>query len=83
MHEGAYFTYILASRSHTLYIGITGDLRKRVFQHKWKNTKVSPRAITAIASFGSSRIRMCVEPSVARRLSKSGAVRKRSSSLNP
>ena len=36
MHEGSYFTYIMASRSHTLYIGVTGDLRKRMFQHKWK-----------------------------------------------
>jgi putative endonuclease len=36
MHEGSYFTYIMASRSHMLYIGVTGDLRKRVFQHKWK-----------------------------------------------
>jgi len=36
MHEGAYFTYVMASRSHTLYVGITGDLHKRVFQHKWK-----------------------------------------------
>ncbi len=36
MHEGSYFTYIMASRSHTLYIGITRDLQKRVFQHKWK-----------------------------------------------
>jgi putative endonuclease len=36
MHEGSYFTYIMASRSHTLYVGITGDLHKRVFQHKWK-----------------------------------------------
>jgi putative endonuclease len=36
MHEGGYFTYIVASRSHTLYIGVTGDLHKRVFQHKWK-----------------------------------------------
>ena len=26
----------MASRSHTLYIGMTGDLRSRVFQHKWK-----------------------------------------------
>jgi putative endonuclease len=26
----------MASRSHTLYIGVTGDLLKHVFQHKWK-----------------------------------------------
>jgi putative endonuclease len=31
MHEGSYFTYIMASRSHTLYIGVTGELLKRVF----------------------------------------------------
>jgi putative endonuclease len=36
MHEGSYFTYIMASRSRTLYIGVTRDLHKRVFEHKWK-----------------------------------------------
>ena len=36
MHEGSYSTYIVASRSHTLYIGVTGNLRKRIFEHKWK-----------------------------------------------
>ncbi|UWZ86010.1 GIY-YIG nuclease family protein [Occallatibacter riparius] len=36
MHEGSYFTYIMASRSHTLYVGVTGNLLKRVFQHKWR-----------------------------------------------
>ena len=35
VHEGSYFTYIVASRSHTLYIGVTGDLHKRIFEHKW------------------------------------------------
>jgi len=34
MPERTYFTYIMASRSHTLYIGMTSDLRHRVFQHK-------------------------------------------------
>ncbi len=36
MHEGDYFTCIMASRSHTLYVGVSGDLLKRVFQHKWQ-----------------------------------------------
>jgi putative endonuclease len=36
MHEGSYFIYIMASRRRTLYIGVTGDLLKRVFQHKWR-----------------------------------------------
>jgi putative endonuclease len=36
MHEGYYFTYIVASRSLTLYIGMTGNLMKRVFEHKRK-----------------------------------------------
>jgi putative endonuclease len=36
MHEGCYFIYIVASRSRTLYIGVTGNLLRRVFQHKRK-----------------------------------------------
>jgi putative endonuclease len=36
MHEGNYFTYIVASRGLTLYIGVTRDLEKRVFEHKRK-----------------------------------------------
>jgi putative endonuclease len=36
MHGLYYYAYIVASRSHTLYLGMTGDLHKRVFQHKNK-----------------------------------------------
>ena len=36
MDERLYSTYIVASRSRTLYIGVTGDLLRRIFQHKWK-----------------------------------------------
>ena len=36
MPELTYFTYIMASRSHTLYIGVTGNLHRRVFEHKWR-----------------------------------------------
>lgn len=36
MHEDSYFVYVMASRSQALYIGGTGDLLKRVFEHKWQ-----------------------------------------------
>jgi GIY-YIG catalytic domain len=36
MRERAYFTYIVASRSHVLYVGMTGDFQGRVWKHKWK-----------------------------------------------
>src|SRR6185437_11651715 len=34
MRQGGYFTYIIASRSRTIYIGITNNLVLRVHQHK-------------------------------------------------
>jgi putative endonuclease len=35
-HVRTYFVYILASKSRRLYIGITSDLERRVWQHKTK-----------------------------------------------
>lgn len=29
-----YFVYMLASRSRTLYVGVTNDLRRRVWEHR-------------------------------------------------
>ena len=31
-----YYVYIVSSKSGTLYIGMTGDLKKRVYEHKHK-----------------------------------------------
>jgi putative endonuclease len=31
-----YYVYIMASRSHVLYVGVTNDLRRRMGQHKQK-----------------------------------------------
>jgi len=36
MDERLYSTYIVASQSRILYIGVTGNLARRVFEHKWK-----------------------------------------------
>jgi putative endonuclease len=32
-----YFVYIIGSRTGTLYIGVTGKLGKRIFQHKFEH----------------------------------------------
>jgi putative endonuclease len=29
-----YYTYIVASRSHTFYVGMTSDIEARIWQHK-------------------------------------------------
>jgi putative endonuclease len=33
-HEKDYYIYFMSNRSRTLYAGITGNMRKRVYEHK-------------------------------------------------
>ena len=41
MDERSYGTYFMASRSHTLYIGVSGNLHKRIFKHKGRGMMAS------------------------------------------
>ena len=34
MNEAMYYTYIVASRSHNFYVGMTSNIEERVWQHK-------------------------------------------------
>ena len=36
MTDRQYFVYVLASRSRVLYVGVTNDLERRVFEHEQK-----------------------------------------------
>lgn len=34
MQDRCYYTYIVASRTHVLYIGVTGNIERRIEEHK-------------------------------------------------
>jgi len=38
-----YFVYILSNRSRTLYVGVTSDLQRRLFQHRASSSGFSRR----------------------------------------
>ncbi|HEV3052347.1 MAG TPA: GIY-YIG nuclease family protein [Longimicrobium sp.] len=39
MTAGNYYVYVLASLSRTLYIGVTNDLARRMYEHRHKMTR--------------------------------------------
>jgi len=49
--EKLYYVYIMASRSLTLYTGVTGDIYHRALQHKAGKSKASQRSTALIALF--------------------------------
>lgn len=58
-----YYVYIMASRSKSLYIGVTNDLRRRVEQHKQQTTGFTAKYnITRLVYFEeTSDIRAAIE----------------------
>ncbi|MEI9967396.1 MAG: hypothetical protein WDM87_01755 [Terracidiphilus sp.] len=54
MHRGFCYTYIVASRSLTLYLGMTGNLHKRIFEHKKKIFEGFSATYNCNRSFGLS-----------------------------
>ncbi len=36
-HRGKYFVYLMTNPSRTLYVGVTNNLDRRVFEHKSKS----------------------------------------------
>jgi len=54
MSEKLYYTYIVASRSHNFYVGMTSEIELRVQQHKEGRFEDTRRSSTAIGWSGFS-----------------------------
>jgi len=39
MREKTYYVYILASKSRVMYVGVTGNLHRRLWEHKTKQNQ--------------------------------------------
>jgi len=69
MGDRLYYVYILASRSRTLYTGVTGDLQRRVYQHKEKTlegftSRYSVTRLVYYEVFGDPRLAIAREKQI-------------------
>jgi predicted GIY-YIG superfamily endonuclease len=70
MREGRFYNfwiYIMASRTGTLYIGMTGFIDTRIFRHKSGEIEDSRRNISVIALFTMKNMTTCMWQSAANR----------------
>ncbi len=56
----SYFVYIMANKTRTLYVGVTNNLEKRVYQHKHKlfpgfTTRYNVNRLVYFETFGEIR----------------------------
>jgi hypothetical protein len=64
----AYFVYLMASkRSGTLYLGVTNDVTRRVYEHKSKQNADSRVVMPSTGWFGTSNSKTYVMPSTAKK----------------
>jgi putative endonuclease len=64
-----YFVYIMASASQTLYVGVTNDLPRRVFEHKHKlltgfTAKYNIDRLVYVEQFGDVRLAIAREKQI-------------------
>ena len=69
----SYCTYILASkRNGTLYVGVTSDLPRRIYEHKQNYLMVLQRSITLLHLFTQRNFKISMMLFIEKNVSKNG-----------
>jgi hypothetical protein len=71
--ERTFHVYLMASKSGVLYLGVTGKLAQRVFEHRESSSLVSRKSTMSPSSFGLNHTPALAPQFPARKKSKLGA----------